>query len=40
MKTRILAIFFIFTSLLYADVIPFKTDQNIPFVAPPVFQNK
>ncbi|EDP4342305.1 AMIN domain-containing protein, partial [Campylobacter jejuni] len=26
MKTRILAIFFIFTSLLYADENPFKTD--------------
>ncbi|EIB59935.1 TPA_asm: glycoprotein CgpA [Campylobacter jejuni] len=40
MKTRILAIFFIFTSLLYADENPFKTDQNITLVAPPEFQKE
>lgn len=40
MKTRILAIIFIFISLLYADENPFKTDQNMTLIAPPEFQKE
>lgn len=40
MKTKILTIFFIFISLLYADENPFKADQNITLVAPPEFQKE
>ncbi|MFQ6342264.1 AMIN domain-containing protein [Campylobacter sp. VTCC 70190] len=40
MKTKILSLFFIFTSLLYADENPFKTDQNLSLMAPPEFQKE
>ncbi|SQE25158.1 periplasmic protein [Campylobacter jejuni subsp. doylei] len=40
MKTKILTIFFIFISLLYADENPFKADQNITLIAPPEFQKE
>lgn len=40
MKTKILSLFFIFTSLLYADENPFKTDQNLSLMAQPEFQKE
>ncbi len=40
MKTRILRVFLIFISLLYAEENPFKTEKNVTLVSPPDFQKE